>query len=279
LQDVNLGREVRLGDRVAVIGGGNAAMDASRTALRLGSRKVTILYRRTRAEMPANPEEVEEAIHEGVELVYLVAPNRITRENNMLRVECLRMRLGEPDASGRRRPEPIAGSEFSLEFDTVLAAIGQMPEVPSQMNLSLGRGDRIQVDPHTLATSIEGVFAGGDVVTGAASVIEAIAAGRKAASSIDRYLGGKGEVDEILLQPEATNPWLGKEEGFADRMRCQMPSLDLEQRLKGFAEVELGYSEEQAVAEAKRCLRCDLRLQVQEMPLPIKAKAILNPPK
>lgn len=252
-------------------------MDAARTALRVGAKKVTVLYRRTRAEMPASPEEVQEALHEGVEIIFLITPVRISQKNGALRVECIRMRLGEADASGRRRPEPIAGSEIYLEFDAMIAALGQMPEVPAQFGLRLSRGDRIQVNDKTLGTSREGVFAGGDVVTGPASVIEAIAAGRRAAISIDKYLGGEGAIEEVLVQAEKPSPCLGRDDGFADKARVQMPSLALEQRLGGFAEVELGFDEEMAIAEAKRCLQCDLRLQIsKEMSLPIKAKSVLN---
>jgi formate dehydrogenase beta subunit len=277
LRDVSLGEEVKVGNRIAVIGGGNSAMDAARSALRLGAEKVTILYRRTRAEMPASPEEVQEGIHEGAEIIFLITPVRISRENGALRVECIRMRLGEPDASGRRRPEPIPGSEVILEFDAMIGALGQMPEVPAQFGLRLGRGDRIQADGKTLATSREGVFAGGDAVTGPASVIEAIAAGRKAAISIDKYLGGEGAIEEVLVQAEKPSPCLGRDEGFADKARVQMSSLASEQRLGGFAEVELGFDEEMAIAEAKRCLQCDLRLQIaKEMSLPVKAKSVLN---
>ena len=277
LRDVSLGKEVKIGNRIAVIGGGNSAMDAARSALRLGAEKVTILYRRTRAEMPASPEEVQEGIHEGAEIIFLITPVRISQENGALRVECIRMRLGEPDASGRRRPEPIPGSEVTLEFDAMIAALGQMPEVPAQFGLRLGRGDRIQADGKTLATSREGVFAGGDAVTGPASVIEAIAAGRKAAISIDKYLGGEGAIEEVLVQAEKPSPCLGRDEGFADKARVQMSSLASGQRLGGFAEVELGFDEEMAIAEAKRCLQCDLRLQIsKEMSLPVKAKSVLN---
>jgi NADPH-dependent glutamate synthase beta subunit-like oxidoreductase len=277
LREVNLGKEIKLGERVAVVGGGNAAMDAARTALRVGAKKVTVLYRRTRAEMPASPEEVQEALHEGVEIIFLITPVRISQKNGALRVECICMRLGEADASGRRRPEPIAGSEIYLEFDAMIAALGQMPEVPAQFGLRLSRGDRIQINDKTLGTSREGVFAGGDVVTGPASVIEAIAAGRRAAISIDKYLGGEGAIEEVLVQAEKPSPCLGRDDGFADKARVQMPSLALEQRLGGFAEVELGFDEEMAIAEAKRCLQCDLRLQIsKEMSLPIKAKSVLN---
>ena len=255
LREVSLGKEVEVGERVAVIGGGNAAIDSARTALRLGAREVTIVYRRTRTEMPASAEEIEGAIAEGVEIYFLAAPSGIISQDGKLGLECVGMRLGEVDASGRRRPEPVEGSEFVMNFDTIIAAVGQRPEIPGRFNLSLGRGNTIEVAPDTLATSREGVFAGGDVVSGPASVIEAIAAGRQVAISIDKYLGGKGEIEETLAPPEGVVAPL--EEAAGER-RIEVPTLPVDERLKGFSQVELGLSEEMAVREAKRCLRCDL---------------------
>jgi len=207
LKSINLGEKVDLGDRVAVIGGGNAAIDSARTALRLGTKEVIIVYRRTRVEMPASPEEVVAALDEGVNIIFLAAPIKIGKENGRLRLTCNRMELGEPDASGRRRPVPIKGSEFSLDFDSIIAAIGQTPDIPNEFGLKAGRGNTLQVDSDTLATNRQGVYAGGDAVTGPASVIGAIAAGRKAAISIDRYLGGSGNIDETLVQRRQFNPY------------------------------------------------------------------------
>ncbi len=268
LRDVNSGQKVELGDRVAVIGGGNSAIDTSRIALRLGAKEVTIIYRRTKTEMPASPEEVEEALHEGIKIDFLAAPVEIRQTDGHIELDCIRMKLGEPDESGRARPIPIEGSEFTMEFDNVISSIGQSPEVPQEWGLKTGRGNTIEVDSNTLATSREGVFAGGDVVTGPASVIEAIAMGRKAAISIDKYLGGEGVIDQKLAELEPANPWLGSDEGFADWHRVEMPSLAVEQRLQGFSEVNLGFDVEGAVREAKRCLRCDLRLQISPPVLP-----------
>jgi formate dehydrogenase beta subunit len=269
LRRVSLGEKVKIGKKIAIIGGGNAAIDCSRTALRLGAKEVSIIYRRTRDEMPAAPEEVEEALHEGVKITFLAAPNRIRVKNGHLELECLRMKLGEPDTSGRRRPVPITGSESTSDFDNIIASIGQVPEIPTRLGVKLGRGDVIKADTQTLATSREGVFAGGDVVTGPASVIEAIAQGRQAASSIDKYLGGNGIIDESLIPIEKVDPRIGQNGGdFADRRQPTMPCLDIKQRLAGFAEVELGYIEPTAVEEAKRCLRCDLRLQISSPILP-----------
>ena len=273
LRKVNLGEKVKVGNSVAVIGGGNAAIDSARTALRLDAKEVTIIYRRTRAEMPASPEEVEAAIHEDIKIVFLAAPEKINQENGKLRLTCIRMKLGEPDASGRRRPEPIKDSEFTMDFDSIIAAIGQAPDIPSQFDLKTGRGNTLQVDPDTLATNRQGVYAGGDAVTGPASVIEAIAAGRKAASSIDRYLGGSGNIDEMLVQEREFDLCVGKDADFVNRTRVQMPELTEKQRAGNFAEVELGFDEPVAVEEARRCLQCAIRLEIPPAPVPpVKAK-------
>ena len=255
LREVSLGKEVKLGDKVAVIGGGNAAIDSARTALRLGTKEVTVVYRRTQAEMPASAEEIKEALEEGVQIYFLAAPSRIFSRNGRVELESIRMELGAMDSSGRRRPEPIKGSEFAMSFDTIIAAIGQRPEIPHQFNLATGRGNAIQVDPDTLVTSREGVFAGGDAVTGPASVIEAIAAGRQVAISIDKYLGGSGDIDETLAPPEKAMTPLEEAE---EKRRPEMPTLPDKKRLSGFDQVELGYTDEMAIEEAQRCLRCDL---------------------
>ncbi|MDY6893475.1 MAG: FAD-dependent oxidoreductase, partial [Chloroflexota bacterium] len=255
LREINMGRKVNLGERVAVIGGGNVAFDVSRSALRLGAREVTIIYRRTRDEMPASKEEIEEALHEGVKFEYLVAPTKIESKGGAAKLTCVRMELGEVDSSGRRRPVPVKGSEFSLVFDNVISAIGQTPEAPEQFGLPLSKRNTFQVERYTLATSREGVFACGDSVTGPATVIEAIAAGRQVAISIDKYLGGDGVIDETLASEEV-GVLTELEEG--EHPGISIPTLSLSDRLGNFAEVELSLKEEVAVKEARRCLRCDL---------------------
>ncbi len=268
LRDISLGRKVNLGDRVAVIGAGNAAIDSARTALRLDTKEVTIIYRRTMAEMPASEEEVEGALEDRVNIVFLTAPVKISRHNGRLTLTCIRMELGEPDASGRRRPVPVKGSDFSTDFDSIIAAIGQTPDIPTQFSLKIGRGNTLRVDSDTLATDRQGVYAGGDVATGPASVIEAIEAGRKAAISIDKYLGGKGAIDEELTSERRFGLCVGKEEDFIDRVRVQMPCLAIEQRKGNFIEVELGLDEQLAVKEARRCFQCGVRLQIPPVTLP-----------
>ncbi len=257
LADVKVGRNVSLGERVSVIGGGNAAIDAARTASRLGAREVNIIYRRSRAEMSASDDEVEEALREGVEIQFLAAPTKITRANGQLKVECIHMKLGELDASGRPRPEPIPDTEFEVDSDAVIIAIGETPDVPAQFGLRRADGNTIWVDPETLATSKKGVFAGGDVVNGPTSIVESIAVGRQAAISIDKYLGGKGKIDGVLAPPEGEVEPLDADELPEERRIPQAAAMPLAKRLFSFSMPECGYTQEEAVKEAKRCLRCD----------------------
>ena len=254
LREVSLGRKVEVGRRVAVIGGGSSAIDAARAALRLGAKEVKIVYRRSAGEMPAMASEVDEAVEEGVKFHYLAAPVCFISGG---KVQCVEMELGEPDATGRPRPLTKEGSEFLMDADLVIAAIGQVPDVSPDFGLPLKRGV-IEADLETLSTAKAGVFAGGDAVTGPASVVEAIAAGKKAAASIHRYLGGQGFVSD-LPQVADPAPYFGREEGFASVARVAVPALPVSERVPGFAEVELGYDEALAVAEAKRCLQCDVR--------------------
>jgi NADPH-dependent glutamate synthase beta subunit-like oxidoreductase len=188
LRAANLGERVEVGKKTAVIGGGNTAVDCARTAKRLGAEDVKIVYRRSRSEMPASAEEVAAVEEEGIGIEFLTTPTRFFSANGRLsQMECVKMKLGEPDASGRPRPMPIENSEFTTPINTVIAALGQAPETEfvKEFGISLSRRGMIEIDPKTGATNIEGVFAGGDVVTGPAFVIDAIAAGKKAARSID----------------------------------------------------------------------------------------------
>ena len=253
LYRANLGENVDVGQDVVVIGGGNVAIDAARISLRLGAKKVTILYRRTRAEMPASPEEVDAALEEGIDIQYLAAPSRVSRDNGRLKLESLRMELGEPDESGRRRPVPIKGSEFVTEMDTLIAAIGQRPEVPEDFSVQVGRGNVLTVDGNMM-TSRQGVFSGGDCVSGPASVIQAIAAGRKAAEAIDRYLGGKGDISEALVAPDEATFWLNGY--FPQEKLATFTHLSPEASINSFDEVEAELDRDMAIAEAMRCLQC-----------------------
>ncbi len=251
-----LGKEPKCGKKVAVIGGGNAAIDAARSAIRLGAEDVLILYRRTREEMPAYDEDIEDALLEGIELHELVAPNRIVGEDGKVTgIEMARMKLGKPDDSGRRRPVPIAGSEFVVECDMVLPAIGQRASIEPAEGLAITSWKTVESDGVTLATSQDGVFSGGDVINGGSTVIEAIADGQRAALSIDRYLGGPG-----ILPPDVSMSLhrASDEELENATVQAKEPMLAVAERLSDFREVVQGFHPEGACAEANRCLRCDL---------------------
>ena len=266
LRDVKVGKPVRIGRRVAVIGGGNVALDASRAALRLGADEVSIFYRRSQEEMPVTEVEYQEALAEGVQVNFLVSPTRVVSDNwKVDGLQCIHMRLGEPDASGRRRPVPVPGSDFFAKADTVIAAVGQAPDLsflPPDSALERTRWERLAVDENRLATSVPGVFAGGDFVTGPGMVIEAIAAGRRGAIAIDKHLKGDTSRVEIYdLKPSVIEEVISEEEGeetWEPQFRPEIPQLPVEERKRSFEETELGFSEEKARQEAKRCLRCDL---------------------
>jgi len=257
LRDVNLGNPIELGEKVAIIGGGNAAIDAARVCIRLGVREVTILYRRSREEMPAIPEEVKDAEHEGVKIEILTAPTHIISKDGKVKgIECIKMKLSEFfDKSGRRIPEPIEGSEFILEVDMVIPAIGQDVKLDFlNGQVELTKWGTIKVDKETQVTSLPNVFAGGDVVTGPDTVIEAISAGNRSAVAIDKYLNNGKESEDMIIKAERA--LLVEDEEIMALGRHVMPTLKREERIKGFDEVELGFSREMAVNEAKRCLRC-----------------------
>jgi NADH-quinone oxidoreductase subunit F len=263
LRDFNLGREVKIGDKVIIVGGGNSAIDAARVVKRLG-KDTRIFYRRTRAEMPAIESEVDEAIIEDIDIQFLVVPTKVLSSNGKIEaIECVRMKLGDMDESGRRRPVPIPGSEFRVEVDTLILAISQEPDasfLTNEDSLKISGWNTIEVDPESLHTNIEGIFAGGDVVTGPNNVTEAMAHGKLAAKMIDKYIRGeklerKYEVTRPALRVE---PLQLSEEEIENLKKPEMSSIPVSQRIESFKEVELGFTEEQAIAEAKRCLRCDL---------------------
>jgi formate dehydrogenase major subunit len=264
LGEVSRDESRQIGDRVMVVGGGNTAIDAARTALRLGAREVAILYRRTRAEMPAWSEEVEAAEAEGVKVELLAAPVKIEKgQGGALAVTCIRMELGAPDASGRRSPVPIKGSEHVRVVDNVVAAIGQGVSAAMAEGVGLTKWGSIQVDERTMRTNLENVFAGGDCVTGADIAVNAVAAGRRAAVAMDQLLLGR----PVLGDPARYNHSMGKldqvsrkvVERFETEQRSPMPHLDAKARIKSFAEVETGFALEAILAEAKRCMECGCR--------------------
>ena len=278
LRKVNLGQKVEVGQKVVVIGGGNVAIDGARSALRLGAQEVSILYRRSRKEMPASEEEVEAALSEGVKVTYLAAPVEVLveGEGRIKGLRCIRMRLGAADASGRSRPVPVAGSEFNIEADMVIVAIGQVPEVGflESSGVKVTQGGTVEVDPLTLATSRPGIFAGGDVQTGPWIAIGAVEAGKRAAESIDRYLRGE-DLREGRQLPEKSKRWdlsripLGQE----TRPRQRMQHISRE-RKSGFEEVELGFSQQAALEEAKRCLHCGICCECLQCVAACKAGAV-----
>jgi len=271
LTGVNLGKEVKLGKRVGVIGGGNAAVDAARVARRLeGVEKVTIVYRRTRKEMPAYKEEVEAALDEGIEIRFLTAPIKVLSQNGkLIGIECQKMELGEMDKSGRRAPVPIKGSEFKIELDTLISAIGEKPDISylkKGSKIETSDKNTIVIDQETFATNREGVFAGGDVVTGPNNVIDAIAAGKIATESIDKYVRGESLAREYkVTRPSVyVAPVELTEKEMAETKRPLMPSLYPKERTKNFKEIEKGYTRKMAIKEARRCLRCDLKVKKEE---------------
>jgi formate dehydrogenase beta subunit len=270
LRDVNLGKKLDVGKKVAVIGGGNVAIDSARVALRLGAEEVHVIYRRTRHEMPASPEDIEAALEEKIHIDYLRGHLNICQQDGRLSLTCCCMELGEPDASGRRRPVPLKGSEFDVAYDVIIGAIGQVPEIPADFKVRTGRGNTVQADMSTLATSREGVWAGGDAVTGPDFVITAIAAGRTAASSIDKYLGGSGNIDEELTHERKIGLCAGlTADNFIAQPRVKMPCLPPEQVVHDLSkEVELGFTEEGAIAEGRRCFQCGFRSQISPAPRP-----------
>jgi len=267
LHDVKLGKRVKVGRSVAIIGGGNVALDASRTALRLGAEEVNVYYRRSREEMPVTEVEFDEAVSEGVNMHFLVGPTRIVSEDSkVIGLQCIRMKLGEPDDSGRRRPVPIPESEFFTEAETVIAAVGQAADLSflsPDSALERSRWERLVVDSNNLSTNIYGIFAGGDFVFGPGMIVDAIAGGRRGALAIDKYL--RGDISRVQMydtrQPVSTEAEksLTEEEGtWEAAFRPEMPLLPIEDRKRSFKETELGFSEDKARYEAKRCLRCDL---------------------
>lgn len=214
--------------------------------------------------MPAFQEEIDNALEEGIEIQYLVTPVKVLTENGKIQaIECLRMELGEPDKSGRRRPLPIKGSEFKMELDTLIPAIGEFPDLSfltDNTKLNISKRGAIVADKETLQTSRKGIFAGGDVVTGPSTVVEAMAAGKRAAESIEKYLEGLPLAKEYTLTRPSlyVEPVELSEEEIEEARRPKMPILPSEERKNNFKEVELGFDEALAVKEARRCLRCEL---------------------
>ncbi len=266
LEQVTKNAEIKMGENVIVIGGGNTAIDCARTALRKGAKSVKLVYRRTQDEMPAEPYEVEEAIHEGVEMLFLMAPTKIISEGGKKKLGCIKMTLGEPDRSGRRRPVPVEGSDIEIEADTIIGAIGQSTNTQFLYNdlpVKLNKWGDIDINGKTLQTSEINIFAGGDCVTGPATVIQAVAAGRHASDAMDSFLM-KGYIKEENVDYSCSRgsmedlpKWEFRE--IPKVQRAKMPSISITERKNNFNEVELGLMEETARKEARRCLKCGCR--------------------
>jgi len=264
LANVNVGNNVRLKNRVLVVGGGNVAVDVALSALRTGAKEVTMACLESREEMPASPWEIEQALEEGVKLMTSWGPHRIIGDNGRVSAVELVRCTSVFDEGGNFCPA-FGEEKMTVNADQVILAIGQAADlsfISGQEQIRSG-GGLIETDPETMQTSVPGVFAGGDVATGPSSIIEAIATGRKAAIAIDKSLGGQGTLDETLAERVDTESYTGKREtGFADLKRVRMLTLPISERHSGFSEVNLGLGDEEALREAKRCLQCDLELRL-----------------
>ncbi len=260
LREVNLTGKTEVGKKIGIIGGGNVAIDVSRAAIRMGAEEVSIIYRRTRTEMPAWEEEIQAAESEGVKIAYLSAPQEVlVYDGKVTGLRCIRMELTEPDSSGRRRPVPVPGTEYDLEVDQLIPAIGQRPDISSiedVVDVNISRWGTAEVDPVTYATGRKGVFAGGDLQTGPWVAIGAIAAGKEAAESIIRFLDDKDMAEAREVTAKENPEYCPIPEDIDKKARAEMPHLPVEERKGNFREVELGYDEEAGKPEAKRCLNC-----------------------
>jgi heterodisulfide reductase subunit A-like polyferredoxin len=280
LRQVHLGELKELKGKAVVIGGGHSALDGARVAMRLGASEVNILYRRSRAEMLAEPEEIDETEQEGVKIQFLAAPVRIVQEGGKLKgIECIRTRLTDPDTTGRRKPIPIEGSEFFLEADHIIPAIGQEPDLASLAKgsgLEISKWNLLVVDPETLQTNVPGVFAGGDVVSGPATVIEAVEAGKRAAKYMAQYLQGmelpKGWQEESPKEAQ----WTEIPKGLPREERLEVPTLPSAERLQGFREVRLQVGSEAARSEAARCLDCGACCECYQCVAACQAGAVVH---
>jgi len=258
LEDVNNGEKVSVGERVVVVGGGDAAIDSARVARRLGAKEVTLVYRRSHVEIPAIPSEVEDAKAEGVKFMLLTNPVEIlSSKDKITGIRCVQMRLGEPDHSGRRRPVPIPNSEFTMAVDELIIAVGQSTDQRGvQTELECTEYGTVRADPVTLATSIPGIFAGGDVFTGPNTVVKAVGHGKQAAISIDRYIHGLDLMEGRAKHRHRVQSYEVDKSNVPIEARASMPKQGLESRKRDFSEVELGFNEARAAQEAERCLGC-----------------------
>ncbi|TET59052.1 MAG: 4Fe-4S dicluster domain-containing protein [Promethearchaeota archaeon] len=271
LKKVNLGEEVKVTDNVIVIGGGNVAVDVALTAKRLGAKEVQLTCLECREDMPAHEWEIQKAIDEGITLNCSWGPKRVVDSNGEVSEIELIHCDSVFDVNNLFSPIFDETNTKSIKTEMVIMAIGQIPDLSllgSESQIKISTGGLIQTKERTLETNIPGIFAGGEVTSSPSSIVDAIEMGRKAASSIDRYLGGNGEIEDLFVEPDTPNPWLGRNESFYDKPRVQMPLLSLKERQSSFSEIELGFDENLALEEANRCLRCDLRFEISAVELP-----------
>ncbi len=268
LRNLHLGHQAPIGQHLAIIGGGNVAVDSARSALRHGAREITIFYRRTRSEIPAFEEEIEGALEEGIRIEYQVGPKRIEKVDGRLKVEFVRMHMGGLDDSKRRTPIPIVGSEFNLEFDSVVTAIGQRSVAPDGIDITSNDGKGVKINPAA------GVYVGGDLLTGPRTVIEAIRSGRKGAILIDNFLEGKCVTGPLFTEQETVR--LETNNVYMARNRSVMPALSVQERAHSFVEVKLDFDEQTGIGEARRCLECDLRFKIKPPFLPPEPYSLLT---
>ena len=278
LTDVHLGKLTKLEGKAVIIGGGHSALDGARVALRLGADEAHIIYRRSGEEMPAEHEEVEEAEREGIKIHYLVAPINITSENGKVSgIECIRTRLTDPDTTGRRKPIPVEGSEFFIEADTIIPAIGQEPDLAflgDKPQLQINKWNSLEVNPETLQTNVSGIFAGGDVITGPATVIEAVDAGKRAAQYMAKYLQGEELPAEWQEEEAMGDKWVEIPGNEPARPRLKTNVLSVEKSLSSYDEVNLGADDEAAREEAARCINCGGCCECFECVKVCKAEAV-----
>jgi formate dehydrogenase major subunit len=261
MQQVNLKKDIEIGLRVAVVGGGNTAMDAARSSFRLGAKEVFILYRRTREEMPVDFRELEQVEEEGIKVHYLTQPIQVLSKDGrkVSGVRCIRNRLGELEKDGRRRPIPIEGTEFDIDIDLLIPAVSQSPDIsflPDEIGLEISKWDRLSVNPETFETNVHGIFAGGDFVTGPRDVIRVIADGRRAALFIHAYLSGEESKKKSAYFTSITEVKIDRD--LEKIPRQKIDTIPVQERRSVDKEVELGFPKEAAAKEATRCLQCHI---------------------
>ncbi|MCD8333466.1 MAG: FAD-dependent oxidoreductase, partial [Clostridiales bacterium] len=262
LRKASMGMETGIGKRIIVLGGGNVAFDCARTAKRLGAEEIHLACLEAREAMTADDEEIEQAQEEGIFVHPAQTFERITGEDHVTGVDFMNVKRFYFDENHRAITEKEEGSEHHIDGDTVIFATGQWSELTPECGLQLGKANSIVVDPKTLATSVEGIFAAGDVTYGTKSVVQAIASGREAAEQIDLYLGGDGDISEVLAPEQFADPYIGKSEGFGYLTAAKKQILPVEERQDNFKPFDFGICDIDICGESGRCLQCDLRLQI-----------------